>query len=1609
MEDRESARYSQRALFFALVVSCLQPAISQCPEGTTGPDGGTCLNCVEGKYKSTIGSLICTDCVAGKYASSTIDSGLNGFIKRIAMSTLAQWTSQGIRMWKMGNLLQSCNTACGNSGLQCVSQNTSEEDTRAILGSIGKDFQILMFFNDFASPFCNSNFCYWQSNQFSSCSSFKSGMSRLCACGSSSVSGASSCTDCVAGKYSTTTNASVAGTCIDCGGGKYSGTMGVSTCSTCPVNTSSVSGRLDVNACNKCNAGTVIGVQSSPSPNATRDVPISSWCQEADGTPIVQRPTIEPYALNSFRIDACIPIPARNRNAVCRVNITTVRSPFNLHHSYDILCSRITVAEGQVQIIVNNTLTNILSANPSSATSQGVPFPGFISSADSYISGQQTAFEVKMTYLNQSGLPSFPNPEESGFGFCGINPPCCYTNDQCDIYKNNGNRAHGMNQAAAPKFVEAVRSTNTSVRVTWSLDSFTRWGDAYKPASNSNHVVSAVVVQLDTNIKFDLSTRIDLTCKLGQADAACNYASRWIVVSMIDPLKSYLVRMAVVNIIGEGDFSTPTVAASLSGNSEVELCYACAAGKYKTTVVSEECTDCPAGQYSTTTGASACVLCLPGEYKESEGSGECSVCPVNKTSLSGSSVLTDCECVPGYTGTACGTCSACVAGTYKTVTGTATCTDCNANTYSPSAATICVCMAGYTGPDGGTCLACEAGSYKATAGSAACTFCGVGFYSNATAAVSAESCVACPSDSFSVAGSAGIEWCYCNPGYRQTISHDACSLCDPGYYDNITDLYECSKCAGGLYSAAVGATGIETCEPCEAGTWSEEGSPTCYVCPAYSNSTRGSALITDCTCNPGATGSDGATCTACVAGKFKSSSGSAACTNCGADKYSASTGATSCTDCGAGKYSTTLGASTCTDCPECHAGTAVQTINHYLDRYSSVESKINEYYSLVVSSIPRLGTKTTTATYRPTFFESGGYNNKSFVRFSKTSSMTGHKFLDTTEVGTDFSNGLTIVAVVRFLQATGGVIWEMEKWNGQLGMSIYMSTTFKLCVMTNNNLVYTNDQYHHCLATSFPALVWMQVSYTYNPSTTQQLLTVKYTSTVTGLEVVLTKTGIMTMISGISGRKYALGYGVHQDCAWTGTDVEYRGVASCDRPEFDLAGFYFIQTLASVSEVSVLLRAISNSQQLYPSTSTPIVVQEFRNASVEFYVQQECTASSSVICSPCKLCQPGFYRKDTCGRNSANISLDTQCVLCPAMSYCPGDLNSSMIPCPANSSSTTGTSECLCYAGYTRPLQGYECISCAVGKYKVNVSVGVCTLCSVGKYSNALGSTSIDSCINCVEGTYADTAGSFTCKDCAAGKYSGAVGAATESTCINCLAGKYSIARAIDCLSCHGNSSSAAGSPGLTSCACNVGYTGANGGPCLPCVAGTYKTGTGNVICMNCGAGKYSGTQGATLASTCINCLGGKYSATAIAADNTTCLSCSASKYSTTIGASSEATCLICPGNSMSIAGSTICVCKEGYTGADGAQCLACSYSKYKTVLGSAICTACPENSQSPSGSSLLTNCTCFEGYTRANGAGLHLANQLQLVSEGGPQADSMYMPLIMQILGQTGITFLGP
>ena len=41
-----------------------------CNAGSTGPDGGTCLFCVAGKYTALVGSTACVDCEVGTYSAS---------------------------------------------------------------------------------------------------------------------------------------------------------------------------------------------------------------------------------------------------------------------------------------------------------------------------------------------------------------------------------------------------------------------------------------------------------------------------------------------------------------------------------------------------------------------------------------------------------------------------------------------------------------------------------------------------------------------------------------------------------------------------------------------------------------------------------------------------------------------------------------------------------------------------------------------------------------------------------------------------------------------------------------------------------------------------------------------------------------------------------------------------------------------------------------------------------------------------------------------------------------------------------------------------------------------------------------------------------------------------------------------------------------------------------------------------------------------------------------------------------------------------------------------------------------------------------------------------
>ncbi len=76
------------------------------------------------------------------------------------------------------------------------------------------------------------------------------------------------------------------------------------------------------------------------------------------------------------------------------------------------------------------------------------------------------------------------------------------------------------------------------------------------------------------------------------------------------------------------------------------------------------------------------------------------------------------------------------------------------------------------------CTACVAGTYKTTTGSVVCTICGAGTYSATAAATSAATCLACPANSNSPAGSTSATSCTCNVGFA--LSNGVC-VCALGY------------------------------------------------------------------------------------------------------------------------------------------------------------------------------------------------------------------------------------------------------------------------------------------------------------------------------------------------------------------------------------------------------------------------------------------------------------------------------------------------------------------------------------------------------------------------------------------------------------------------------------------------------------------------------------------------------------------------------------------------------------------------------------------------------------------------------------------------------------
>ena len=245
----------------------------------------------------------------------------------------------------------------------------------------------------------------------------------------------------------------------------------------------------------------------------------------------------------------------------------------------------------------------------------------------------------------------------------------------------------------------------------------------------------------------------------------------------------------------------------------------------------------------------------------------------------------------------------------------------------------------------------------------------------------------------------------------------------------------------------------------------------------------------------------------------------------------------------------------------------------------------------------------------------------------------------------------------------------------------------------------------------------------------------------------------------------------------------------------------------------------------------------------------------------CELCGSGTYLPSSGSTSAAT------CIECGEGKYgliAGGALESTCELCVSGKiSNVTGAqseatcTECALGKYRVNPPSGGStypaCVECAMGTFADDTGSSVCTQCAAGSVSTDVGATSPDTCVLCALGKYVSSPGRAVCILCAIGSFAALEGL---TTCTLCAPGKYSTALEAGteqenlCVQCpiatyselHGQTSS-------TTCSqCPPGTYSEHGGlarrfQCLDCLGGTYSDTPGATMCATCGVGTYSAEE----------------------------------------------------------------------------------------------------------------------------------------------------------------------
>lgn len=414
-------------------------------------------------------------------------------------------------------------------------------------------------------------------------------------------------------------------------------------------------------------------------------------------------------------------------------------------------------------------------------------------------------------------------------------------------------------------------------------------------------------------------------------------------------------------------------------------------------------------------------------------------------------------------------------------------------------------------------------------------------------------------------------------------------------------------------------------------------------------------------------------------------------------------------------------------------------------------------------------------------------------------------------------------------------------------------------------------------------------------------------------------------------------------------------------------------------------------------------------------------------CSPCPtgswcgentsvptLCAAGTFRNDTGGATADSCSTciaGSFCVEgasvpthCPGGTYSPSTGASGCIPCPEGSVCDVGTiTPVPCDAGTFRNITSGEsqgdCTPCIIGHYCQSGSVYP-SACSTGTYQMSAG---MSVCDLCSSGEYQSETGLNFCNTCGAGTYLTGSGMTASSDCVSCHAGSYQTGHGMtsfsDCTPCASNhycptptsvfdcpefSHSPNGTAMITSCVCDLGYEGPNGGPCTICNTSVWcRSGTAN----NCPENSLVNFPGGGALSDCM-CVGGFFGY-AMNTIGVPCAVCQANSYCEGGAANLTVDCpygeysppgtetvsaCYCPANASSGPGATnfnMCTCNPRFKRVNnetffptGWECVPCGANE---VCFNDTSIICPPNSYSAVSVPSYNQCVCNPGYYHGN------------------------------------------